>query len=228
VSETDRSPRRHYLHVVSWIPLLVILTCFPQPGVAEEPVAPAPSAEQLEQWARDLGSDDFQEREEAQKNLAAAGEAAVPALKRAAKSDDPEVRLRAERLLAPLGRNDRLLEAAQSLGDTDWENVSKAIDILLERCDEKSQAAVSGAAKGTGRTATMAKVLVTEMTKVRMADSEVARMLEISKTKPSIRAVVERRQAEVRRIYRERAYESCLKQFEKMKEMGPQNGKKQE
>jgi hypothetical protein len=216
------------MHAASWIALFASLAVLPLAGVAGETKVPAPSAEQLERWARDLGSDDFQLREEAQKNLAAAGEAAVPALKKAAKSDDPEVRLRAERLLAPLARDDRLLEAAQILGDTEWENVSKAIDVLLERCDAKSQDAVERVAKGTGRTADMAKVLLEEMAKVRMADKEVARMLQLSKIKPSIRKVVERREGEVRRTYRERAYEACLKQFEKMKGAGPRNGQKPE
>ncbi len=43
----------------------------------------------------DLGSHDFEAREAAQDRLASAGRLAVPALRRAARSVDPEVRLRA-------------------------------------------------------------------------------------------------------------------------------------
>lgn len=53
----------------------------------------------FEQWVALLGSDRFDEREEASKTLIAAEEAAVPTLKKALGSDDTEVRLRAERAL---------------------------------------------------------------------------------------------------------------------------------
>ena len=48
---------------------------------------------------RQLGSDEFAEREAASRKLAALGEAAVDALRHGLKSEDPEVRSRAGRLL---------------------------------------------------------------------------------------------------------------------------------
>lgn len=48
---------------------------------------------------RQLGSDEFAEREAASRKLAALGQAAVDALRHGLKSDDPEVRSRAARLL---------------------------------------------------------------------------------------------------------------------------------
>ena len=197
---------------------LALLTCFAAVGAEEQPASSAPSTEQLDKWASELGADDFNVREEAQKNLAAAGQAAVPALKKAAKSKDPEMRVRAERLLAPLTRGDRLVEAAQKLGSTDWEVVSKAIDVLLERCDEKSERAVADVAEGSGRTAVMAQVLRDQLTRVRKADDELARMVELGKTNPAVKQVVERKMHEVRRVYRERAYERCLRKFEELEE----------
>lgn len=189
--------------------------------LAQAAEVPSATKEQLEGWAHDLGADDFQRREEAQKHLASVGIAAVPVLREAVKSDDPEVRLRAEKLLAPLVRSDRLDDAAQALGDHDWERVSAAIEILLERCDEQSQQAVAQAASGSDRAGAMARVLLKEMEKVRMSDAEIARMVEMGKNNPAIRQVVERKMGEVQRVYRQRAYESCLKEFERLKSEAP-------
>ena len=56
-------------------------------------------SDRLDRWTRDLGADDPDVREQAQKNLQEAGAAAVPALKRALESSDPEVKIRAGRLI---------------------------------------------------------------------------------------------------------------------------------
>ncbi len=53
-------------------------------------------------WIERLGSDIFNEREEATKALSDAGESAVPALKKALESSDNEVRLRAQLALVSL------------------------------------------------------------------------------------------------------------------------------
>ena len=59
----------------------------------------APSPAQIEQSARDLSSDRFDVREKASETLFSAGLAALPALRQAAKDEDPEVRFRAEKIL---------------------------------------------------------------------------------------------------------------------------------
>ncbi len=61
-------------------------------------LATAPPAD-LSKLVRDLGAADFALREAAMRKLRAAGPAAVPALERAAESEDPEVKMRARQLL---------------------------------------------------------------------------------------------------------------------------------
>src|SRR5262249_13909352 len=56
-------------------------------------------AERLTQLTLQLGSSQYSEREAAERELDAAGPTALPALKRAAQSDDAEVRRRAEALV---------------------------------------------------------------------------------------------------------------------------------
>lgn len=202
--------------------ILAALACSARGGVSEEAVPTPPSVKQLEAWARDLGANDFQKREEAQRNLAAAGQAAAPVLEKALKSDDPEVRTRAERLLAPLTRDDRLLEAARSLGDADWAKVSSAIDVLLARSDKKSENALSRVADGTDRAAGMARVLLGEVARIRAADEKIAELIEVGKRNPAVKREVDKRKDNVKREYRRHAYESCLKEFEKLKRGGPQ------
>src|SRR5437763_791694 len=67
-------------------------------STAAEPPAP-PSQEQIAQWVRQLGADDFSQREEASKKLYEAGEAAEAALQKAAGSDDAEIAHRAADVL---------------------------------------------------------------------------------------------------------------------------------
>ena len=51
---------------------------------------------------RDLGAERYDERERATEALRRIGQPALPAVKAAAKSDDPEVRLRAQDVLSDL------------------------------------------------------------------------------------------------------------------------------
>src|SRR5262249_5464859 len=66
---------------------------------AQAAAPPTPSQERIDRLIRQLGSDSFQEREAATRALARMGRAAVPALRRAARSPDLEVRARAGRLV---------------------------------------------------------------------------------------------------------------------------------
>jgi predicted Zn-dependent protease len=61
--------------------------------------APRPTAEQIARWVRQLGDNEFRNREEASRQLWAAGEIAEAALREAARSDDAEVARRARDLL---------------------------------------------------------------------------------------------------------------------------------
>jgi hypothetical protein len=66
------------------------------PGFAQ---TAEPDPAHIERLVRYLGSDQFSEREAATKALDALGEAALPALRKATRGDDPEVRRRAARLV---------------------------------------------------------------------------------------------------------------------------------
>jgi hypothetical protein len=63
--------------------------------------APPPRAapEEIARWVKELGDNDFATREKAARKLWAAGEAAEPALRQAANSEDPEVKRRAGDIL---------------------------------------------------------------------------------------------------------------------------------
>src|SRR5688572_16743230 len=66
----------------------------PPPGITEDLQA------QIDQAIRQLGAVDFRDREQAVHRLIVIGEAASPALREAAASDDPEVATRANSVLA--------------------------------------------------------------------------------------------------------------------------------
>lgn len=63
-------------------------------------------AEAISRWIRQLNSDDFGEREAAQRELAAVGNAAKDALEKASQSDSAETRFRAEAILKKLSHGD--------------------------------------------------------------------------------------------------------------------------
>ncbi|MCE9528385.1 MAG: hypothetical protein K8R36_20265 [Planctomycetales bacterium] len=73
------------------VPLLVVSLLLTQ--------ADAPSAEAIAQAVRNLAADDFKDREKATEFLWRAGPAAIPALEKAATSDDFEMKFRAQGIL---------------------------------------------------------------------------------------------------------------------------------
>jgi hypothetical protein len=82
---------------------------------SDEPTAPKPTPEQqkrIDQLIKQLASDDFTEREQAHKELAKIGPAAIPALREAAKSPEAEVKRRAADLVSHL---EELLKSAKHL-----------------------------------------------------------------------------------------------------------------
>jgi hypothetical protein len=73
----------------------------------------AQGADDPAEIVKQLGSEDYAVREEAQRKLIEMGEKAVPALEEALKSDDLEVRLRAGRALRAIGGEARQAEKAE-------------------------------------------------------------------------------------------------------------------
>jgi hypothetical protein len=122
---------RKELNMTAWLPrwfvLLWLLLSF-APGV----LAAEPREAELARLVKQLGHDDFFEREAATKRLTEIGEPALAALQQAKTSDDPEVQIRAEQVItaivAPL--NDKLcVEQLRFTGHTGevW-NVSVSAD----------------------------------------------------------------------------------------------------
>jgi hypothetical protein len=70
----------------------------------QSPAEEVPSKEKIDKLIKQMGSDDFTERDNASKALAAIGVPALEGLRKAAKSEDPEVRKRAEELLPKIER----------------------------------------------------------------------------------------------------------------------------
>jgi hypothetical protein len=69
------------------------------PAVGWRRLATTQEAARIDLLIKQLGSEQFAEREAAERELAGYGEQALPALRRAARSRDPEVRQRAKDLL---------------------------------------------------------------------------------------------------------------------------------
>src|SRR5438876_1130428 len=92
--------------------IAVLLVALP---LAFAAAAPDRSVERL---IGQLGSDDFAEREAASKKLEAIGEPALDALARATTSSDPEVRRRAEDIVAVI--ENKLYPELRLTGHTGW------------------------------------------------------------------------------------------------------------
>src|SRR5262245_27268005 len=107
--------------MTSWFPRCVALLLLTLPFVTI--VAVAGGDTEVERLIKQLGSDDFDERETATKRLQEIGEPALGALDKAATSAGAEVRLRAEHIL------DKLYPELRLTGHTGavW-NVSISVD----------------------------------------------------------------------------------------------------
>lgn len=83
-----------------WIPigLVLLLSCLPH-SLAEPPKTTAPAPQTIRELVADLGDPDYRTREQAQRELWQRGDSAIPALEKAATSDNPEVARRARELL---------------------------------------------------------------------------------------------------------------------------------
>jgi hypothetical protein len=103
--------------------LIALSTLFPSPARAEgdplgapqaKPGAAAPTETEIQTWIADLGSDRYEVREAAMAKLRAAGDATIPLLSKF-KTEDVEVRLRIEQILAG-DADDNQRHALQALG----------------------------------------------------------------------------------------------------------------
>src|SRR5262245_55529917 len=73
------------------------------PAALAQPTAPArEDAERVEQLIKQLSSTKFAEREKATKEIEALGSAALEPLRKAARGEDPEARMRAAKVLKAL------------------------------------------------------------------------------------------------------------------------------
>jgi Flp pilus assembly protein TadD len=80
------------------VPLVVLVALLLPAVLFADPPAKAPTAEQISQWVKELGDNNFEVREEASKKLWEAGELAEAAVLAATKSGDAEVARRAGEL----------------------------------------------------------------------------------------------------------------------------------
>lgn len=80
--------------------LSAIVALFALLCIASAHAEDAPSAETIDRWIKELGAEDFATRRAAETSLKNAGDAAQPALAKAADSPDAEIKLRAGRLVS--------------------------------------------------------------------------------------------------------------------------------
>jgi hypothetical protein len=79
--------------------MFIVLACGLISLAAEPPSQQPATAKQIQQWIRQLDSDEFRLREQATENLFKAGPPAATAVIRSLKAENPEVRLRAKSIL---------------------------------------------------------------------------------------------------------------------------------
>jgi hypothetical protein len=104
--------------------------------IATEKVAGG-DADQVDKLIKQLGAADFDEREKAAAKLAAMGQDAADALKKAKESDDPEIALRAEEILDKLSGKDKVsnvrkLMAIRTLGELGKQEAIEPLKALLK------------------------------------------------------------------------------------------------
>jgi hypothetical protein len=123
---------------------LPVAAYLPRPALAadapsDKPAAPAtqPAATDVPSLIHQLGDDDFHARQEAGRKLREMGKTALPALKDAQNSPDPEVRARAQELAQQIERPQQLGPIPQPVPGNNWTqsisssnfNGAKTIDV---------------------------------------------------------------------------------------------------
>ena len=109
------------------------------------PVPPVPSAnpltaEQVAELVKDLGSDDYKARSEAEKKLRTAGPEALPELEKATSSNDPEIKSRASKILGGL----RAAPVLQKMSDVYAQTPSMESDLEIKMFMRGMEATMAG------------------------------------------------------------------------------------
>jgi hypothetical protein len=119
----------------------VLLTCLvflssasraPAQGTTAPKAAAVPGPE-IDKLIEQLGSDQFEAREEASRKLLALGEAALPALEKARRAADAEVRRRADRLADVIGRRRQERLVRRLVADVNQGGIDQFIDHMVMR-----------------------------------------------------------------------------------------------
>lgn len=149
---------------------------------AEEAAKPAPpSQEAIAAWIKNLGSEEFQVREEAETQLRQIGPSIIPTLKDTAeKTEDAETRQRCERIVAELTAGPRIAQAIKEIDDADWEKAKKAIEVLMEELGKKhgAEEAIAKASKEGGTRGQMAQMMQGQINNIKQQKEQYARMAE--------------------------------------------------
>ena len=106
-------------------------------GKVSEKPTPAKSEKEMKRLIDQLGSERFENREQATQELSKLGKSALPSLKEAIKSRDAEVRHRAQQLIERLSAVDTQRELAKLQGT--WKVVSLVRDGVESTADELKQ-----------------------------------------------------------------------------------------
>jgi uncharacterized protein (TIGR03067 family) len=111
--------------------------CAADDSKVTEKAAPAKSEKEMKRLIDQLGSERFQDRDQATKELSKLGKSALPSLKEAAKSADAEVRHRAQKLIEGILAADMQKLLAKLQGT--WRVVSLVRDGAESTADELKQ-----------------------------------------------------------------------------------------
>jgi len=125
--------------------LTILAGCLVALAAAREPKPTTDPDRKIEQLIEQLGSSKFRVREAAAKELLVLGKRAIPALRKALQSTDPDVRLRAQLLLNQIGSG--VPNLIEELADKD-PKVRQVAAQKLESLGDKALSAVPILVKG--------------------------------------------------------------------------------
>lgn len=143
--------------------------------------APAASGDDISTWIKELSSDEYQTREEAEKKLQAVGDSVIPKLKEVAeKTEDAETRQRCERIVSNLTAGPRIAQALKDLESDDWEKAKKSIEILLDELGKKhgAEEALEKAAKENNPSGQMAQAIRAQLDNLKQQKEQYEKIAE--------------------------------------------------
>lgn len=127
--------------------VLFSLACCCSLGAVE-----AASKEKISELVSLLSNESFDLRENAARQLEGFGDVNLHELRVAAeKSEDPEARLRLNRIITRVSEKETIAKAFRDLGNSEWDSSKAAISAILQRRKNKTaiQEPLSDLAKGT-------------------------------------------------------------------------------